>query len=268
MNKYKRANLNLWNEFTEIHAKSAEYDLEGFKAGKTTLHSIELEELGNVSGKTMLHLQCHFGRDSMMWARLGAKVTGVDFSDKAIDLACSLNDELELDAQFVLSDVLDLQANLSGEFDIVFTSYGVLAWLPDLKKWGQVIAHFLKPGGTFYIVELHPFSMPLDDEVEKPKLRLTYNYFHEAEPMEFPTQGSYADPHAHVNQPVEYEWFHSMSDIINALINAGLHIQYMREFDYCVYQMLPFMEQHEDGWWRLPKGMPRLPFMFSIKATK
>lgn len=265
MDKFRKANLNLWNEWTDIHAKSEEYDLEGFKAGKTQLHSIELEELGDVSGKTMLHLQCHFGRDSMMWARLGAEVTGVDFSDKSIALARQLNEELGLNCKFIQSDIMELPENLEGQFDIVFTSYGVLAWLQGLKRWGEVIAHFLKPGGVFYIVELHPVGSMFNDISGETELRLKYPYFHSPVPIEFETEGSYADPESNIEQPVQYEWFHSMSDIINALAGAGLKIEFLHEFDYCVYPMMPFLIE-KDGWWHLPEGMPKLPLLFSIRA--
>ncbi len=266
MDEFLHANLNLWNEYTDIHVRSA-YDVEGFKASKTDLHSIELEELGDVAGKTMLHLQCYFGMDSMRWARRGATVTGVDFSDRAIAAARQLNDELGLNCTFVHSNVLELTEHLEGQFDIVFTSYGVLPWLPDLKRWAQVIAHFLKPGGIFYIVELHPFALVFDDQSSEPELKVVYSYFHRPEPFEFSVIGSYADRTAHVEQPVSYEWAHSMGDIVNALLEAGLNIQFLHEFPYCVYKMLPFMEER-DGWWRLPKEMPELPLMFSLKATK
>jgi len=268
MDKYQQANLNLWNERTDIHAASDAYDLAGFKAGKTQLHAIELEELGpEVGGRTMLHLQCHFGRDSMMWARLGTKVTGVDFSDKSIKLARKLNAELGLDCEFVQSDVLLLPDHLEGEFDIVFTSYGVLAWLPDIKRWGEVIAHFLKPGGIFYIVEDHPFAYVFDDAVGQVELKPRYPYFHQAEPMEFETEGSYADPDAHVNQPVKYEWFHPLGDIVSALTSQGLHIEYLHEFNCCSWQMMPVMEKRGE-WWYLPEDMPQIPLTYSIKAIK
>ncbi len=143
MDEYLKKNKELWNELTAIHAGSEFYDVDGFKRGKCSLSSIELEELGDVSGKSLLHLQCHFGLDTLSWARLGARVTGVDFSDKAIDLARSLSRDLKIEADFVQSDIYDLPDNLDGEFDIVFTSGGVLPWLPDLKRWAEIITHFL-----------------------------------------------------------------------------------------------------------------------------
>lgn len=265
--KFQQANLNLWNELTVIHAASEDYAVEDFKAGKTQLNSIELEELGDVDGKSMLHLQCHFGRDSMMWARLGAKVTGVDFSDKAITLARQLNQELDLGCEFIQSDVLDLIGKIDQQFDIVFTSYGVLVWLSDLEVWGEMVAHYLKPGGVFYIAEIHPFSMILEDEQDKSEWGVRYPYFHDPKPLKFDTQGSYVDRSAHVEQSVNYEWAHSISDIISALTHPGLHIEYMHEFDFTVYKQFPFL-QKKNGYWHLPAEMVKLPLLFSLKAHK
>jgi 2-polyprenyl-3-methyl-5-hydroxy-6-metoxy-1,4-benzoquinol methylase len=269
MDEYKKANLALWNEWTALHARSDFYDVAGFKAGKTSLNPLEMEELGNVAGKTLLHLQCHFGLDSLSWARLGARVTGVDFSDQAIALARSLSQEVGVEAEFVCSDVYELPQVLAGQFDIVYTSYGVLAWLPDLRKWATVIAQFLKPGGIFYMAEFHPFAMVFDNSETATGLRLQYPYFHTAEPMVFDVQGSYIDRQAQVTQKVEYEWDHSLGEILDALIAAGLRLEFLHEFSYCTYAMFPsLMEQCSDGMWRLKEGDGSIPLMFSIKASK
>src|SRR5438874_1743175 len=148
MDEYRKSNLQLWNEWTSIHEKSEFYHLEAFKAGKSSLSDLEIKELGDVAGKSLLHLQCHFGKDTLSWARLGANVTGADFSDRAIALARSLSSELNISATFVRSDIYDLRRALSGEFDIVYTGGGALNWLPDMGRWAQVAAHFLRPGGT------------------------------------------------------------------------------------------------------------------------
>ncbi len=268
MDKYRKTNLALWNERTEIHAKSEYYDVEGFKAGRNSLHSIELEELGDVRGKSLLHLQCHFGMDTLSWTRLGATVTGADFSDKAIALAKSLSEELHIPARFVQTDIYELPNVLEDEFDIVFTSYGVLCWLPDMPRWGELVAHFLKPGGTFYIVEFHPTMYMFDDAEEITELRVAYSYFHKDEPDMWEVQGTYADREAPTTQNREYGWTHSLGDIVNALIDAGLRIEFLHEFPYCADKMLPMMEQDAEGWWRLPKYDDYLPLMFSLKATK
>ena len=142
MQDYFDTNKKLWDAKTAIHKDSDFYFLEKFKQGKTSLNKFELDALGDVSGKTMLHLQCHFGQDSLSWARMGAKVTGADISPKAIQLAKELNTELGLDAQFVESNIVELDQNLKGKFDLVFTSYGTITWLPDLDKWAKIVAHF------------------------------------------------------------------------------------------------------------------------------
>ena len=174
--EHARANRELWNAWTEIHEGSTFYDVEGFLAGRQTLLPIELEELGPDvrEGTTLLHLQCHFGLDTLSWARRGARVTGVDFSDKAIALADRLAREVGLDeaCRFVQSDLYDLPAHLDERFDVVFTSWGVLMWLPDLTAWGRLIARYLRPGGIFYIVDFHPFVLDPRRRARRPHRRL------------------------------------------------------------------------------------------------
>jgi len=269
MSEYTQANRKLWNAWTKIHENSDFYDNAGFLAGRNTLKSIEIEELGAVRGKSLLHLQCHFGQDTLSWARLGAKVTGVDLSDEAIQLAQSLAAALKLEARFICSNIYELNQALSEQFDIVFTSYGVLAWLDDLTRWADIIARHLKPGGTFYIVEIHPFTDTLNDwDTAGEPLSLAYPYFHPAEPFTYDAETSYAEPDAKHTEPItNYQWSHSLGEILNALIAVGLQIQFLHEFPMTVFQHIPVMEER-DGWWRLPEGMPELPFLFSLKAVK
>jgi SAM-dependent methyltransferase len=266
MDKYLKYNQELWNEITPIHAKSKFYDVEGFKKGSSRmLYPVELEEMGDVSGKSLLHLQCHFGMDTLSWARLGAKVTGVDFSDKSINLARSLSNELGIKTRFICCDIYDLPKKLKSKFDIVYTSSGVLCWLPDLKKWAEIIAHFLKPEGFFYILEGHPFMMVFDDAQDATEPRFKYSYFHGPEPDKWEPEGDYAEPDAAVTHG-SYEWNHQMGDIINSLINAGLRIEFFHEFPMIFFKRFPFMVRDDEGGWRI-KG-DKLPLTFSIKATK
>jgi SAM-dependent methyltransferase len=265
MDDYKEANRELWNTWTEIHEKSGFYDIAGFKCGKSSLHAIELEELGDVRGKSLLHLQCHFGMDTLSWARLGATITGVDFSDNAIALARRLSQETSVPATFVQSDIFDLPAVLTGEFDIVYTSYGVLGWLSDLQWWAQIIAHFLKPGGTFYIAEYHPFSYIFDDAKGATELKITHPYFTDSKPERWEGEGSYGGPGPH---RVWYEWGHTLADILTVLASTGMRIEFVHEFPYCNYQSFPFMVRGDDGYWRVPGKENAIPFMFSLKATK
>lgn len=260
----------MWNEFASIHFNSDFYDLENFKKGTTSLKSVELEEMGDVAGKSLLHLQCHFGMDTLSWARLGAQVTGVDFSDKAIDLARSLAQELNIPANFVCSDVYKLPEVLSGQFDLVYTSYGVLMWLPDLKAWAKIISHFLKPGGTFYIAEIHPFALIFEPNKATNDWVIKFPYFHadRNEPIKFDIEGSYADREAKVSQPIDFEWVYTMSDVINALLEAGLKLEYLHEFPLAEHEMAPFMVKDSNGYYRLTKYAESVPLLFSIKATK
>jgi ubiquinone/menaquinone biosynthesis C-methylase UbiE len=262
LRQYFETNKKVWNRYVSIHEKSKAYNIDAFKKGKSSLHFVEKEELGDVSGKSLLHLQCHFGMDTLSWARSGAKVTGIDFSEEGITLAKSLAQELSIDARFIHSNIYDLRKVLDDKFDLVFTSYGVLAWLPDLKEWGRVIHHFLKENAVFYMVEFHPVLGMFDDE-GNPK----DPYFHSEEPMRFESSGTYAEPDADFSH-VTYEWFHSMSDIVSALIEAGLHIESLHEFPFSISGDRPFLEKGEDGSWRHKNKDIKMPLMFSIKAKK
>jgi SAM-dependent methyltransferase len=272
MNEYLAANRALWDEWTAIHARSEFYDVEGWKAGRHPLRGFLIDEVGDVAGKDLLHLQCHFGLDTLSWARRGARVTGVDFSGRAITLARSLAADTGLDARFVQSDVLELDQVLDGDFEVVFTSFGVLGWLPDLTRWAKVVARFVRPGGTFYLAEFHPSAQAMDDgDVTEP--RLAYPYFPSPQPLAFPTQGSYADPDAKVEQPVEYGWSHSIGEIVTVLAEAGLRIEFLHEFPFTVFRAMPFLVESEDQdgsrTWRLPEPWDgKLPLTFSLKATK
>lgn len=264
MDNYLHSNQDLWNYWTSLHEQSPLYQVAEFKAGASTLRPVEREELTGVAGKTLLHLQCHFGLDTLSWAREGALATGVDLSDKSIALARSLSTELNIPATFVCSDLLDLPAVLTSPFDIVFTSYGVLNWLPDLKRWAAIVAHFLKPGGVFYIVEFHPFSRIFDSA--SAELKVANPYFFSEEPFRFEMQGSYA---AATTTPVHgYNWNHSLSEVFNALIGAGLQIEFFNEFPFTLRERIAGMVQGDDGLWRLTRQHGMVPLLFSLQARK
>ena len=260
--QYKNANRAYWNELVAIHASSEFYNLQAFKAGVSTLHSIETTEIEDVQGKHLLHLQCHFGLDTLSWAMLGAKVVGVDFSEKAIALASSLAQEMDIPARFICSDVYDLPTKLRRRFDIVFTSYGVFAWLPDLSPWAKVLARFVNPTGFVYIVDDHPYASMLD-EAEDGTVLPSSSYFQSPEPISLPPGGSYADRTAPVLNG-HYEWHHTLGDLVGAVVDAGLVIESLREFPVCSWQRFSAMSKDEDGWWRIA-GDP-FPLTFSLKA--
>ncbi len=263
------ANQKLWDEYALAHFGSEFYNVTGFLNGETTLKPFELEELTDVKGKTLLHLQCHFGLDTLSWAREGAIVTGVDFSPEAIRLAKQLAEKAHLKATFIQSDVYKLPEKLSKKFDIVYTSFGVIVWLPDLIKWARVISHFLKPRGKFYFAEFHPFVQIFDEE-DPSGLKLKYDYFPNAEPHIFENSsgGSYATSDERIKQPVSYEWQHSLSEIFNSLIKAGLRIDSFNEYPITFFPQFPFAVKQEDGTWHLPSLPAKLPLTFSLLATK
>jgi len=264
---YLRSNRDLWDRMTPIHARSDFYDVEGFRAGRDTLTGIDRREVGDVSGRRLLHLQCHFGMDTLSWARLGARVTGMDFSPRAIALAGVLAAELDIPAEFYCCELTRFPRILRRTFDIVYTSGGVLPWLPDLDRWADAAARFVGPGGFFYVRDDHPFCSIFEDDEGVDEPRVGYPYFHSDRPMLFRDQGTYADPAADITTE-SYEWFHSLADIINALISAGLRIEYVHEFPFATYRSLPFLARGEDGLWRYPLHPRSLPLSFSIRAVK
>jgi SAM-dependent methyltransferase len=268
MDKYLKANRALWDEWTGINYRSDFYKVADFKAGLNKLWPYEVAEVGPVEGKQLLHLQCHFGLDTLCWARLGARVTGIDFSGAAVSQARALAQEVRIDARFVQSDIYELAQHLEGDFDIVYTSRGVLGWLPDLDAWGKVAAHFVRPGGFFYITEIHPIAQVFDDEDDVRDLRLRYPYFSQPEPLSFATQGSYADRTARVTQEVEYGWNHGLGEIVTALSAAGLRLDFLHEFPFGEWP-ISFLRPAADGTHRLPPEHDgKLPLFFSLKASK
>jgi SAM-dependent methyltransferase len=274
MDEYVEANRQLWDSWTGINLRSSLYGVEGFAAGHgRDLDPIDRAGPGDVRGKSLLHLQCHFGMDTIRWAGHGAMVTGVDFSPEAIAAARALAARMGVPATFVHSDVYELPSALDARFDVVFTSHGVLNWLPDLERWARVIAHFLVPGGIFYIVEIHPIVLLFNDRLKEPDLRLLYPYFHGPAPIREEHDGCYAAPDAPIRS-VEHVWLHTMSDIIGALLRAGLRIESFEEYPFLSWRFFPWMAQGADGRWRLPEheGLPlgpgSLPLMFSLRATR
>jgi SAM-dependent methyltransferase len=246
--------------------RSSFYDIDGFKAGKSMMvMPCELKEMGDVCGKSLLHLQCHVGMDTLSWARRGAKVTGVDFSGEAIKTARELSKEVGIKASFIESDIYTLKDALKEKYDIVYTGGGAICWLPDLKKWGEIIAHFLKPGGFFYIMEGHPFMSVFDNSPDAKGLSVKNPYFNNPDWINIDPGNDYADP-GYAIKNKESEWMHPLSEIINSLIQAGLKIEFFNEYPMIFCKVFPFMEKDKDGYWRI-KG-DKLPQIFSLKASK
>ena len=255
-------NKKLWNKRTIVHKDSSFYDVPSFLQGKSSLTKIETEELGEVSGKKILHLQCHFGMDSLSLARMGADVTGVDLSDTAIEEARKLNDQLSLNAKFICCNVYDLKEHLNGRFDIVFTSYGVIGWLPDLTKWAEIISGFLRPGGFFYMAEFHPMVWMFDDDFTE----IEY-YYHNRETITVDSHGTYTNFDADIRGR-EYSWNHSISEVLNPLLSQKLQLIFFNEFSYSPYPCFKKVVRGGDGNWRIPGLEDKIPMVYSLKAFK
>jgi SAM-dependent methyltransferase len=261
------ANRDYWDDKTRFNV--ATWDIDAFVADParlTTIVAADREALGDVRGRSLVHLQCHFGMDTLAWARLGADVTGVDFSPRAIASAINLAARTGLAARFVEADLYATPAALPETFDIVYTGGGALCWLPDIRAWAQVVGRMLRPGGTFYIREAHPVLWSLEDERDDRQLVISRPYFEVAQPTRWEAEAGWdknAPPDA-----THYEWNHGLGEIVGALIEAGLVIEALREHQTCLWQALPFMTEGEDGWWRLPDRPECLPLMYSIRARK
>lgn len=269
---YRDALRAMWNEWTQINAAgpSEYYDIEAFFAGHLALDAIEREGVGEVAGKRLLHSQCHFGLTTLSWARLGAEVTGVDFSDHAIALAKTVSEQAGLPANFVCADVLRLPDALPArqQFDIVFTSYGVLTWIDDLTVWARNLADCLKPNGILFLAEEHPVANMYEDTEDGRGILMTRPYFSVSEPMRFEVQGSYANPSAQTEQKEGYAWAHPLAAVFNALLAAGLVIERFAEYDHCAWPKFRAMRKEAPSVWRLVTEGPRLPLMYSIRARK
>lgn len=262
MEDYININKQTWNNKTDVHVVSDFYDNENFIKGKSTLKDIELELLGNISGKKILHLQCHFGQDSLSLSRMGAKVTGIDLSDKAIAKAQELNSQLQLDATFICCNIYDLPNHLTEKFDIIFTSYGTIGWLPDLTKWATIVSHFLNPSGKFIMAEFHPVVWMFDNDFKD----VFYSYFN-IEPIIEDESGTYADRYSEI-QAKTITWNHPTSEVLNVLIQSGLEINSFNEFDYSPYNCFNKTEEFESGKFRIKHLENKIPMVFSILATK
>jgi 2-polyprenyl-3-methyl-5-hydroxy-6-metoxy-1,4-benzoquinol methylase len=259
---YAETNRNLWNTKTAHHVASDFYNLPAFLAGESSLNSIEQELLGDVAGKHILHLQCHFGQDSLSMSRLGAHVTGADLSDQAIAKARELNTQLGLDAAFVCAEVYELPQHLPQQFDVVFTTYGVLGWLPDMDRWAAVVAHFLKPGGRLILVEFHPVVWMFDSSFT----RFDYSYFNRETITELET-GTYANPAAPM-QATAISWNHSLSEVLGALLRQGLEIRHFNEYDYSPYNCFAGQEPVGERRYQLPHLRGKLPMVYAVVAEK
>ena len=263
--KAEIANQTFWDEIAPVHYKS--YDIEKLKQGKSLIDVIQKKEIGSVKDKSLLHLQCHIGTDSLSWVLEGARMTGVDFSKESIKIANKLKKILGLKAQFIESNIYDLPNILKEKFDIVYTSQGVLTWLKDIKAWGKLISHYLKPGGIFYIMEIHPLVYIFDSD-KQGELKVKYSYFPGEKPTLWDDDSPDYSEREYIPKNPTYEWTWPLGEILTSLIEAGLKIEFLHEYDKLFYKEFPDMVQDEEGWWYLPKYKGKIPLTFTLKAKK
>jgi SAM-dependent methyltransferase len=266
MDEMTRANWRRWNEVVAIHLRSEDYGVAEFRAGGNGLHPIEAVEIGDVGGKRLLHLQCHFGLDTLKLARRGAVVTGLDYSPDAIAAARQLARDTGLDARFVEGDVHDAPRLIEGSFDIVYVTWGALCWLPDIRRWAEIAAGFLAPGGFLYLLEAYPAALCLmqGDDLQ---FRVTDDYFART-PIPADEDATYTGDAEKLANTRVYNWIHGLGDIVTAVIDAGLTLEYLREHDSLPWRLYPTLVADGEGMWRLPSGQPRLPLSFSLKAQR
>jgi len=257
---YLKTNKESWNKRTEVHYDSDFYD--NFKKTGNSLNEIELEFLQDIKGKKVFHLQCHFGQDSISMSKLGAEVTGVDLSDLAIEKAQNLAKEMNIETKFICCDLYSLAEVLNEKFDIVFTSYGTVGWLPDSNKWASVISHFLKPEGKFVFAEFHPVVWMFDDALEK----VTYRYFN-SEPIVEADLGTYTDTEKEISETC-ITWNHCLGEIFNSLKNNGLKVEEFNEYDYSPYNCFQNLVEFEPKKFRFKEHGDKVPMVYSLVATK
>lgn len=261
-NDYASINKHNWNKRTELHIQSKFYDHEAFKKGKSSLNEIELKLLGSVKGKKILHLQCHFGQDSISLARMGAEVIGLDISDKAIEIATNQAETENVNAKFICYSVYDLPQEYFHQFDIVFSSYGTIGWLPDIEKWATIVANALKPNGQFVFVEFHPIVWMFDNEFNS----VAYNY-NKSEPIIEIEKGSYANTQS--NETIEsISWNHGLAEVMDSLVKKGLTLTDVKEYNYSPYNCLMHMEEFETHKFRIKKFGNKIPLIYSLVCTK
>lgn len=261
-------NRDWWDEKVPLHVEGEFYRVAQFKEGEEQLRPFELAELGDVSGRTLFHPQCHFGQDTLSWARHGASVTGLDFSPAAVAAAQRLATDVGIDARFVCADVYDAAAAVDGEqFDVVYTGLGAINWLADIDRWAATMASVCKPGGTFYLAEFHPFAATFDDETTEAALVPRFGYFgHEWHDTSENMTGSYGAMDATTEFNVTHERVWTLGEVVTAVVGAGFRLEFLHEHDFTLYEALPFLVRTDRGY-ELPEGVPRIPMMYSLRAT-
>ena len=268
-NEFIAANRRNWDERVPIHRadRTGFYGVDRFLAGEKRLHAIESGELGNIAGKRLVHLQCHFGLDTLILAGHGAAVTGLDFSPAAVEEARRLAAEARIAAEFVCAEVYAARTVLTGEFDLVFTTWGTIGWLPDMPRWARVAASLLAPGGILYFADAHPNMLILEERDG----RLVHEYAIDTppdRPLVFDQPQTYSGDETPLSARRTYEWIHSLSRVVGALLDAGLVLEFLHEHAFLPWRPFPMCVAAEGGMYRLPDHVPAFPLAYSLRARK
>jgi SAM-dependent methyltransferase len=273
MADHRTINRACWDERAPAHAASPDYAFARFAEDPSHLSNVvqfDLRRLGNVRGLDGVHLQCHIGTDTVSLARLGAHMTGLDFSQPALAEARRLAASANVEVTFVLADLYDAPKVLGeGRFDLVFTGVGALNWLPDIRRWAQVVAHLLRPGGRLFLREGHPVLWALADPRPDGLLALEYPYFEQAEPTVWDEGGTYVQTDQVFTTTVAHEWNHGLGEIVTAVLDAGMKLTMLVEHDSVPWEALPGqMEDLGGGEWRLSDRPGRLPHTYTLQALR
>jgi len=270
LDEHRAVNLANWNERVAGHAGPGGYNLTDLIDDPDYVSDVvhfDRDVFGDVTGKTLLHSQCHIGTDTLSWAKLGARVTGLDFSPDALAVARDLAERGGWDATFVDTEFYDSPQHIREHFDLVYTGVGAINWLPDMTGWARILADFLEPGGQLYIREGHPMMQALDEERDDDQLVVGYPYFNTGEPLRWESDESYAGT-ATLTNTVNYEWPHSISEVVTALLDAGLVIDHLREYQHLDWRFFSWMEQEGERYVLPAHLRDRLPLQFSVLAHK
>lgn len=263
--RWRELNLASWDERVPLHLEGSFYDIPGFLEKRDVLRDFEIAEVGDVTGLDLVHLQCHFGQDTLSWAAHGARVSGLDFSGPAVEAARGLAAGLGVEADFVQADVYDAVGAFEGRtFDVVYTGFGALVWLPDLARWARIVSDLLRPGGFLYLSEFHPFTNLLDDETGAV---VSHDYFDEGAKV-WDEPGTYADETAQTQNNITVSWDHTLGSVVSAIAGAGLRIEFLHEHENTLFPRYRNLKAGPDGIYRRPEGSPRIPMMYSIRASK
>ena len=273
MTGYRDINRANWDERAPAHAASPDYALARFAADPAFISDVvrfDLPRLGDVTGLRGVHLQCHIGTDTVSLARLGARMTGLDFSPAALAEARALAASAGAEVTFAEADVYDAPAVLGeGGFDLVFTGIGALCWLPGIRRWARTVAALLRPGGRLFLREGHPMLGSLADPREDGLLVVEYPYFERPEPMVFDQGGTYVQTDAVFTSTLTHEWSHGLGEIVTALLDSGLAITMLAEHDSVPWEALPGqMTRDAHGEWRLTDRPWRVPCSYTLQAVK